>query len=60
LTEAQIQAIKCAYADLCGALQARNQHDIEVHDWKAHRESIIELQEAFDFIEPVNVDNEDE
>ena len=53
MTEEQIRAIKCAYADLVGALQARNQLDIEVHDWKSHSETIAELEEAFDFIQPV-------
>lgn len=52
MTEEQIRAIKCAYADLVGALQARNQLDIEVHDWKSHSETIAELEKAFNFIEP--------
>ena len=53
MNEKQKQAIKCAYADLCGALQARNQRDIEIHDWEAHRESIYELENEFsDLIEP--------
>ena len=56
MTEAQILAVKTAYADLVGALQARNQLDIEVHDWYAHKLSISSLEKAFDFIEPVNVD----
>jgi len=60
MTQEQIDAIKCAYADLVGALQARNQMDIEVHDWKAHLLSIEELENAFDFIEPVEIDEDDE
>lgn len=47
MTEAQISAIKCAYADLVGALQARDQMDVEVHDWEAHAISIQELGEQF-------------
>lgn len=47
MTELQISAIKCAYADLVGALQARNQLNVEVHDWKAHATSIQELAEHF-------------
>jgi hypothetical protein len=53
LTEAQIRAIKCAYADLAGALQSHNQCDPNAHDWEAHLDTITELEEAFDFIEPV-------
>jgi hypothetical protein len=55
MTEEQKNVIRCAYADLVGALQARNQLDIEVHDWKAHLLTIEELEEAFDFIEPVEI-----
>jgi hypothetical protein len=54
MNKEQIQAIKCAYADLCGALEAHNQMDIEAHDWDAHRETIIEIKNAFDFIEPIS------
>lgn len=58
MTEEQIMAIKCAYADLVGALQARNQCDINVHDWDSHRETIIDLEARFPFIEPVEDLNE--
>ena len=54
MTEEQQKAIEYAYADLCGALQARNQQDIECHDWEAHKESILELEQEFDFINPVS------
>lgn len=47
LTESQIMAIRCAHADLVGALQAYNSLDCEVHDWKAHATSIEELETAF-------------
>lgn len=40
-------AIKCAHADLQGALQAFKQGDIHAHDWKAHKMSIEELEHAF-------------
>lgn len=53
MTKDQILAVKAAYADLVGALQARNQLDIEVHDWDAHMLTISELEAAFKFIEPV-------
>lgn len=51
MTEDQKQAIKCAHADLIGAIQAYNQDDILVHNWKAHKESIIDLENAFPFLE---------
>ena len=57
MTKDQILAVKAAYADLVGALQARNQLDIEVHDWDAHCLTIDELEKAFKFIEPVGGDS---
>lgn len=60
MTEQQILAIKCAYADLVGALQARDQMDIEVHDWKSHYQTIIDLENTFDFIEPVTIEGRDD
>lgn len=53
MTEQQILAIKCAYADLVGALQARNQGDPNAHDWEEHLTTIIDLENLFEFIEPV-------
>ena len=50
MNEEQIFAIRCACADLIGALQARNQLDIEVHDWKSHKLSIDDLINTFDFL----------
>jgi hypothetical protein len=47
LTEKQISVIRCAFADLCGSLQARDQLDIEVHDWQSHKLSIHELKDEF-------------
>lgn len=55
MTDKQITAIKCAYLDLVGALEARNNMDIESHDWKAHLLSIQELEEEFKFIEPKEI-----
>lgn len=51
MTTSQIFAIQCAFADLIGALQAHQQNDMHVHDWDAHRQSINDLAECFDFIE---------
>ena len=47
LTEAQVSAIRCALADLSGALQAYQQLDLHVHDWKVHALTIDELIDAF-------------
>jgi len=54
----QIEAIKCAYADLIGAMQAYRQGQSCLHSWDAHRQSIIDLENAFGFIEPVDFDEE--
>lgn len=52
----QIIAIKCAYADLVGALQAHNQQEITVHDWEAHYQTIRDLEDVFsDLIDPVDI-----
>lgn len=50
MTEEQIIAIRCAHADLVGALQAKQQGDIHAHDWKAHYQSILDLEYNFDFL----------
>lgn len=52
-TNEQELAIKCAHADLVGALQALESGDIHSHDWKAHKQSIDDLETQFDFIEKV-------
>ena len=57
LTKEQILAIQCAYADLVGALQARNQGDPNAHDWDEHWYSIIDLENNFDFIEPAKIED---
>lgn len=50
MTEEQIIAIRCAHADLVGALQAKQQNDIHAHDWEAHYQSILDLEYHFDFL----------
>ena len=50
MNEQQISAIKCALADLQGALQAFQQMDIHAHDWDAHALSIDDLLTEFDFL----------
>lgn len=51
MNEQQITAIKCAFADLQGAIQAFQQMDMHAHDWDAHAMSIDDLINAFDFLE---------
>lgn len=59
MTESQKQAIKNAYADLVGAYESHMHGDLAQHDWKAHLQSIVEL-ETFEFIEPVDLPEVDE
>jgi hypothetical protein len=47
LSKQQEVAIKCAIADLIGSMQAKNNLDFHSHDWKAHRNTIDELADAF-------------
>ncbi len=51
LTELQKLAIKCAYADLLGALQNYEQGNYADHDWDAHKQTIEELSSHFPFVE---------
>lgn len=44
----ELNAVRCALADLIGAYQAHQQNDMHAHDWKAHLQSIHELAEAFE------------
>jgi len=50
MNDKQMLLIRCACADLIGSLQARNQMDIEAHDWRAHSLTIEELINAFEFL----------
>jgi hypothetical protein len=48
MTEKQLSAVRCALADLCGALQDYQQRGGDsFHDYRAHQQSIAELAEAF-------------
>lgn len=47
MIDVQISAIRCALADLSGALQAHQQGDSNIHDWEAHQLSIDDLIDAF-------------
>ena len=50
MNEKQILAVRCALADLQGSLQAFQQSDIHVHDWRAHEQSIDDLLETLEFL----------
>ena len=49
MTPEQMTAIRCAYADLQGASQARLIQG-GTHDWKAHAQSIADLEREFPFL----------
>ena len=53
MTEEQKIAIRCAFADLIGAVQAYKQGDYTLHDWEAHIASIEELKRKFDFLDDI-------
>lgn len=58
MNTAQELAIRCAYADLVGVYQCSIRDNSggvnNGHDWRAHLETIHEMEEAFpDIIEPV-------
>jgi hypothetical protein len=50
MTKLQKRIIACAYLDLIGAREARDNDDIESHDWKAHQVTVEEMENAFEFI----------
>lgn len=52
----QADAVLCALADLCGSLQAFQQGDSRLHDWRAHKLSIQELAAAFGLEEEIPED----
>lgn len=60
MNDKQKIAIRCAFADLCGAMQAYLQIDIHSHDWKRHEVTIWEMKEAFDFLPDLPSDLMDE
>ena len=62
MNDKQETAIRCAFADLIGAVQAYVQGDYTLHDWEAHIASIEELKRKFDFLDdiPDNIYEEDE
>jgi hypothetical protein len=46
----QIQAVRCAHVDLCHVLKAHELGELADADWEAVKQSIIELEDAFDFL----------
>lgn len=50
MSDKQMLAIRCAYADLVGALEAHEMMDSAMHDWKAHKLTIEEMKEVFPFV----------
>ena len=53
MTDKQILALKCAYLDLVGSYEAMEQCDTQAHNWKAHSQSIIDLEQQFNFIREI-------
>ena len=49
MTPEQMLALRCAYADLQGSAQARLIQG-GTHDWKAHNQSIADLEREFPFL----------
>lgn len=53
MNERQKMAIRCAFADLIGAVQAYRQGDYLMHDWDAHVLSIEELKAACPWLDDI-------
>jgi len=58
MTQEQTQAIKCAFADLLGSAEARNEGSLEIHDWEGHRQTIKDLLSAFPFLQENDLTSE--
>jgi hypothetical protein len=50
MSQQQQLTLRCACADLIGAMEARNNNDIESHDWNAHLMTINDLIKAYPFL----------
>ena len=48
--EELLYLLRCAEADLTGALEARMQGDYNNHDWEAHEQTIQEIGTAIETI----------
>jgi hypothetical protein len=51
MTEDQVTAIKCAYADLQAVLQAEDQSTLEGIDTHSIRQTLSDLTDAFSFLD---------
>lgn len=60
MTQHQVLAVKCAYADLIGSLENYERGSYHEHDWDAHRTTIEELESEFDFLTETNANNQTE
>lgn len=53
------RVIKCAFADLIGVVQAKQQGDLNIHDWDNHMLSIHEMfdefSEEYGLVWPTNI-----
>lgn len=50
MSKEQQLTLRCACADLIGAMEARNMGNMEAHDWSAHVMTINELIKAYPFL----------
>jgi hypothetical protein len=50
MTQEQQLAVRCACADLIGAMEAKNSGEMENHDWNAHYNTIKELIDVYPFL----------
>lgn len=53
MNDKQKTAIRCAFADLVGAVQAYKQGDYTLHNWEYHIVSIEDLKREFDFLDEI-------
>lgn len=62
MNEEQQIVIRCAFADLIGAVQAYKQGDYTAHNWGAHIQTIEDMKAAFPFLDdiPEDIYNEEE
>ena len=60
LSNDQKSAIRCAYLDLIGAMEANRKGCRLSHDWDAHNESITDLEKVFSDLLDDLIKEEDE
>lgn len=57
MNEEQQIVIRCAFADLIGAVQAYKQGDYTAHNWKAHIHTIEEMKATFPFLDDIPIED---